>query len=552
MTDHPIIEDSLIEIHTDETCWPNDLLKDDESFGVLRVKIAKTKITKTPLFIVFTIDKTGSMNDYENGATKMDYVKQTFKNMMYFLSNQDVDIFIRVHSFNYKVDVAIDTIKITEQNVKGLIDKIYEIDCHGSTDIEAALKSAGDALTAYHTTFPDHNIYHIFMTDGEATAGERNQYSLATMVNNKFTNSFVGFGQYHNADLLKKLSDRSNAEYLFVDDMENTSLVYGETIHKILYPAIKDVEIRMVDGLIYDWKINKWADAIWESTFCGEVNKIYQIKTTKPNDVLANVYGKVVDQVDHALELLSIVYSLPDLIDKTDKTTEYTDLSKYVYRQRVQELLYQANQSNISYENQVILKENIRAVFRRMRKYMRLNRLLTDPFMTLLSDDLSITFRTIGTNLGGMFSASRYASQGRQTTYSSGRRNKIQPETKRPMTPKKSIIINRNIVEDKITGEVSNISLHVPTMDSQDDFHDPPSPEVSTPYTFINRRTCSLSFDEEEEIKNKYKYEDDMTPGFILEDELEYYEPSNDNISCYATPSAMMTMREISQPYESP
>lgn len=550
MADHPIIEDSLIEIHTDETCWPNDILKEDEYFGVLNIKIAKTRITNTPLFIAFTIDKTGSMNDFENGATKMDFVKQTFKNMMYFLSNQDVDIFIRVHSFNYKVDVTIDTIKITERNVKTLIDKIDAIDCYGSTDIEVALKTADDVLTAYHSAFPDHNLYHVFMTDGEATAGERNKYCLASMVNNKYKNSFVGFGQYHNAELLKKLSDRSNAEYLFVDDMENTSLVYGETIHKILYPAIKDVEIRMVDGLIYDWKINKWADVIWESTFSGEVKKIYQVKTTRPTDVCAYVYGKVFEQLDYESELLSIIYSLPDLIDKTDKTTEYIDLSKYVYRQRVQELLYQTNQSAISYENQVILKENIRAVFRRMRKYMRLNRLLTDPFMTLLCDDLSITFRTIGTNLGDMYSASRYNSQGRQATYSSGRRKQIQPKTKRPMTPKKSIIINKNIVEDKITGEVSNISLHVPTMDSQDDFHDPPSPEVSTPYTFINRRTCSLSFDEEGEIKNKYK--DDMTPGFILEDEVEYYEPSDDNISCYATPSAMVTMREISQSYESP
>jgi hypothetical protein len=139
-------------------------------------------------------------------------------------------------------------------------------------------------------------------------------------------------------------------------------------------------------------------------------------------ELKGGVYEKVtLDEID----------VLPDLVDEDDNAIDDRDFTKYIYRQRVQELLYGA--SNITnterlfyrhaYRDEDVeaeiptLKETMRDLFLDMKNYMKNNNLTEDVFWKVMLDDIYIVYKTMGTRFYHMYAASRKLSQGRQYTY---------------------------------------------------------------------------------------------------------------------------------------
>ena len=520
------IENAYFEFNNKNGELPFPVVSETEDFGVLRIKMNKTEITKKPLFMLFTIDKTGSMDEYVKNSTKMDYLKQTFKNMLYYLSKQELDIYIRVHSFNTDVDVDIDNIQVTKENVLDLTLKIMNIHAESSTNIGLALETARNTLNEYSEANPEHEIAHIFMTDGFPTIGEANNEKLAELIDNRFYNIFVGYGLDHNAVLMKKLSKHPNADYQFVDDMENTGLVYGESVHQLLYPALKDVEINLEDGLIYDWETNEWKDKLYINVLVSETEKLYQVKKNKLATMEIDLYGKTPFQTER--QLIETINEIPDLVDMdTDQKTE-VDLTKYVYRQKVQEILYKANNLATSqiyeYELKIIMKE----VFRKMRGYMRENDLLDDPFMKLLCDDISITYQNMGAIKGLAFTYNRQTSQGRQRSYnvrttSHDDENLLRSKNNR-VDDTQPLRLQRQFA---VSSSMFTRSIATNNFGTIDEFDD---------NDIVDDLTLNINLD---------NIEQDNTVDD--EDNLDNYLVSNEVTSCYSTPSVLNTMRSISQ-----
>jgi len=505
------IETSILEFHNKSGTFPFDILLEGEQFGIFNMAMKKVEITKTPLFILFTIDKTGSMAEYggANRTCKMDYVKTTFKNMLNYLAKQNIEIYIRVHSFNVRVDVDIENSRIAYDNLDELVSKIEDLQPESSTNIELALTNAADTLRNYTESYPEHQIAHIFMTDGEPTIGQNCKHKLAELVDENFANIFIGFGLDHNAVLLNKLSEKKNAEYQFVNDMENTALVYGETIHRFLYPALSNVEIRVTNGLIYDWQTNQWTEQVYEPVLIGESLKTYHIRSSTPDIIEVGIYSNG--------ELIITEYSLPELIGCIDNVFCVTDLTRYAFRQKVLQLLHFARVTDNRLQ-QRDLKVDFKTTFRQMRQYMRENGLLDDPFMKLLCDDISITYSTIGTRAGHAFVSARQTSQGRQQTYTPSRSNSDADER---------LIIRKGGIrrQNAMGAPVRNFPLI-----------------VDAPITPRILRVPSIDEDDWMEVESRHNDGDDLD-----DDDLDSFNPSNTNMSCYATEGALQTMRCMSQ-----
>lgn len=538
METNPIIESSLLEFHNKPYNLSFPLLLEGESFGLLRIKTVTVPITKKPLFILFTIDKTGSMNESYKNNTKMDYVKQTFKNMLIYLSKKDIDLYIRVHTFDETVSVPIMNTKVTVDTIDKLIKCIDDIQPEGSTNIENALNDALEALNGYSESYPDHQIAHIFMTDGHSTTGNSRPENLFDLVNSEFSNIFVGFGSDHNARLLKKLSTRRNSDYQFVDNMENTSLVYGETINRFLYPAIQNVDIRVTNGLIYNWVTNAWEENFYEPVLVSEIDKIYAIRTSTKDEIKIEVHGKVCSD-DDPQKILDVVYSLPELITHNTEEIIENDLSKYIFRQLVQGVLFDSDK--LTRTNFVELADfknkRIRSLFREMRKYMRDNDLMQDKFMILLCDDLRVAYGYAGSDRGRAFILSRQTTQGRQQTYTTNTTD--------------SSLNDEDILIQKHAHQTDSIPILERTMTGcfprsrmleQATHNDLGMQQINdTLFSRTNAMTDQQGvYDAEEELPVDYNPEDD----------INNYVTSTGNISCYATPRTLTTMRSMSQPMD--
>ena len=413
-----LIGKSELLIHSTDVETPVRVFDADDGsdFGIINIKLKSIPLTRQPIFLLFTIDRTGSMNECDiKMIRKIDQVKQTFKNLIRYLSNQPIQVYICVNAFNDTVETIIEDVQITKKNSSILMQKIDELTPDGLTNIGEAILSAKHKLTTYATNNPNHQVGHIFMTDGEPTIGITNNNELKTLVNYAYSNTFIGYGVDHNAILLRELCENSNAEYLFVDKTENTSLVYGEAIHKFLYPAIKNVSIKIENGYIYDWRSNKWVSNLNENVLVGEIDKIYNIKITDCN-VRATISGNYGTYFENH-GIIDILYPLPPLISLSgDIVPAYVDLTKYIFRQKVMEVLFSAKK-NLHYNEKVSIQKNTKILFKIITEYIIKNHYEDDAFMKTLCDDLSIVYNTIGMEYGNTYAISRHSAQGAQQSY---------------------------------------------------------------------------------------------------------------------------------------
>jgi uncharacterized protein YegL len=563
------IEQFIAIPHNIETPLNIKVIDDDETFGIIKLNMKKTKIIKKPLFILFTIDITGSMSEkVYNNTSKLDFVKQTFVNMIRYLAKQEIEIYIQINTFNSVVEKLIDITLINNENSLEMIDKIQKLYPDGITNIGIALKTAGENMIEYKEKNETHEICHIFMSDGDPTSGEINHTKLQNLVKADFNNVFVGFGTSHNAELFNKFTEIKKSEYYFVDNLENTGFVYGEIIHQFIYPAFLNSKMKIDSGLLYDWRTNKWVSELEIDTIVSECEKIYHFKSkdTKLLEVtlegiIANVPDEepansendlYADLITNEIVILDETTILPDLIDiNTGEIIEKNDLTKYIFRQRVQELLFIGKTDMREYNSikKSDFKDTLKDIFKLLRCYMKQNDLLDDSFMKLLCDDICILYKSLNSHLGYMYTCARGTSQGRQTSYNVSSlkhddRNMLNKE-QLFSTP----IFNKKLHRSYAINNEEFVDI---------DYHDN---EVNHIVHFKNgfpsEINLNIDFDEEQYeeteekiLLNEYGIQVESTnenKNSITEDDLEYYVPSDNNTNCYSTPTALKMMRSFSQ-----
>jgi len=531
-----------------------------ETFGIIELKMKKTKITKTPLFLLFTVDVTGSMSEIVFKTTsKMDFLKQTFINMIRYLAKQEIEVYIQINTFCDSVKKLVDITLINPVNSIEMVDKIKNLYPEGGTNIGLALKTANEHMIEYKTNNENHQFCHIFMSDGEPTIGEIIHEKLKKLVNSEYNNVFVGFGTSHNAELFNSFAELNKSEYYFVDNLENTGFVYGEIIHQFLYPALTNTKLKITDGLLYDWKSNQWVDEMETDIIVSECEKIYHFKTKNKNELQVTIYGvnssipeddtiisdNVIDSINNnEIILLDETKILPDLIDINTGIAENSDLTKYMFRQRIQELLYLGKSVIKGCDNITtnIFKKTLKTTFRLMRKFMKGNNLLNDNFMKLLCDDICILYKSLTSSLGYMYTSARSTSQGRQTSYnvSSLKEDDMQniniggtmhrsTHSYKPRLQRSFVCNNNNFMEND---------------DDNDDGNNHTVQFKKGLQSIIELTSC---FEEETNItENNFDISENKN-DFDIEDELDYYVPTDDSTNCYSTPTALNMMRSFSQ-----
>jgi hypothetical protein len=405
----------------------------DSKFGILKLDAVITTLCEECQEFVFTVDRSGSMSDQcSDKRSKMQHTLHTLKNMIaYFKDNSSIKAIISINTFDNIVESVLGRTIVTKEKFQDIIESIDTIIPRGSTNIEKALNETNHFISQIKKSFPDHTINHIFMTDGEATMGNKDHQILASIVDRSVTNTFIGFGIDHDSLLLNTISSGENSSYYFVDKIENAGLVYGEILHSILYKLLKNVVINIENGLIYDFKNNLWVSSLSVGDIVSESSKIYNIVSSSPEECIATLNAKRV------LDLSEIKISIKGEIRDEDFT-------KYIYRQRTLQQLYIVNdflkrkndkhystftlftfrdnetddnkpESFREEENKI--KIDLINFMDEMKDYMMGNRLMEDNFMKNLCDDIYICHRTFTTRYGSMYVGARQTSQGTQRCY---------------------------------------------------------------------------------------------------------------------------------------
>jgi hypothetical protein len=263
------------------------------------------------------------------------------------------------------------------------------------------------------------------MTDGLANKGNLSYSHMETQVPENSTNIFIGFGSDHDAVGLQRLAAKgAGNSYYYVDKIENAGLVFGEILHGILYKALRNVKILVENGEIYDFKTNTWSNALIVESLTSEAKKTYHLRSKTPNDTSIKIVGRSVIHGDvDDRELVKNDYFLPDLISEDTGEVHEMDLTKFMHRQKTQELIYKAHKlSTISRDEEINylpkdVKEELTKFSKYLDDYMKNHNLSEDEFYKTLYADIFITLRTFGTRRAAMYSGSRHVSQGQERSY---------------------------------------------------------------------------------------------------------------------------------------
>jgi len=456
-----IVDYSYTEFHTKASDEINTKFlipfadeKTPKVFGTLTIKINDTPMTKTPQYILFMLDRSQSMTDeVERNSTKMEHAKHTIKNIVKLIVNSDENcppIFIQVFVFDDEIDEIMPKIQITKENMTEIFEKIKSIQPRNSTNIELALEKTREIM--YNDSEDSPTSHHrqeqlqkteIFLTDGLPTAGDTNITRLikkqieksktSTPTQQDNNHIYIGYGEDHNGNLLQSISfSKKNGYYYFVDKIENAGLIFGEIMHGLLYPALKNINIGIENGEIYDYKTNTWSSNLYVSTILSESEKIYHIRAQNPDDIQVNITA--INAITNE-DFKHKVERLPELLTTEDTILE-SDLTKYILRQKTQEYLYHARSVSVSIENasntmlvlskhikneisgkMQELRKEIKSFLEFLKEYIKTNNYTSDKFFLMLYEDIYIAYKTFGTVQGAMYTGSRQSSQGRQTSY---------------------------------------------------------------------------------------------------------------------------------------
>jgi hypothetical protein len=432
------------------------------NFGIVNLKIKKTNPITQKRHFVFSVDCSGSMNDLCNdGRTKNHHSNHTLINMIsYFAEHPELMVSITVFAFDGSIYTIIENQDVKEENLDKLIQDIKKIRPKDLTNIEKALINSREYIVNYCSENLDSHVTHIFMTDGDATQGNMIPSILKELVTPLVSNIFIGFGIEHNAYLLKELSTHDKNSYYFVDALEKAGLVYGEILHSILYRTLENTSISVVNGFVYDWKKNSWVNEIYMGDLVSESNKIIHVLSSNPSEFSCVIQGNFC--ISKEVFNLTIQNTMKNENNHVD-FVELTDLTKYKYRQRTQQLLYEANLHNFNklkckdplkftpshiddydnfckkyYENGSLLEAKMKNLLEEMQQILLSSLENTDSkepnLIKLLCDDIYICLQTMNTTYGAMYSCARQTSQGAQRSYSATYTPKFKKDTTVPRT----------------------------------------------------------------------------------------------------------------------
>ena len=340
------------------------------NFGIYKLSAQESSPKFNMIEYVLNIDRSGSTMDMcPDGKTKMEHMHFTIKNMVdYFMKlkkEEKIKQYITIIIFDHHPEIMCERNEINDTFKKNLPKLLATIYPRGSTNIEKALDLANITINKIKKIYSNNptnnndygyyddeqeisNIYnnkvqisHIFMSDGHITVGSNNKDNLKNILkDSNCVNTFIGYGVDHDSSLMKTLGDIKKGEYYFIESLENAGMVYGEVLYNSLYEYLQDIHIKVTDGSIYNYKTNTWDTELHIPSLSSGRDRTWHIKTSEnpetPEKFEIATYYSTVENTQHG------IYQHTSDCKYPEGANINKEVEKYVWRQKTQEKLYEA------------------------------------------------------------------------------------------------------------------------------------------------------------------------------------------------------------------
>lgn len=214
----------------------------DSSHQLVRIAIKGKDIPQDqlpPANLVFLIDVSGSMNDYN----KLPLIQQALRALVQQLRNKDK---IAIVTYAGAASVALPATPGSEKSK--ILDVINQLHAGGSTAGESGINLAYE--TATNSFMKNGNNRIILATDGDFNVGVSSENELEKLVQHKRETgiylSVLGFGMGNYKDTkLEVLADKGNGNYAYIDNFEEARRTFVTEFGSTLFTVAKDVKLQV-------------------------------------------------------------------------------------------------------------------------------------------------------------------------------------------------------------------------------------------------------------------------------------------------------------------
>jgi uncharacterized protein YegL len=226
---------------------------------------------------------------------RLELAKETVVKMVEYLTstaneNPGLQFWITLTTFSSEARMVIRNEKVNSDTLSLIISTVQRIRVENSTNFEASFLLDRDimqeqAAKDQEDGNADTVTLHIQMTDGEITAGSKDETYLKSLLEPGVEHVFIGYGADHKADCLINLSKvNDGSSYMFLDHPTKMGAMFAQIFCPHLFTAASEVTITLTGAKFLYVEDGCEISTMFLSRVATETTKSFHILTDRDEE----------------------------------------------------------------------------------------------------------------------------------------------------------------------------------------------------------------------------------------------------------------------------
>ena len=234
--------------------------------------------------------------------------KETVVKMVEYLAstaneNPGLQFWTTLTTFSTEARLVIRNEKVNSDTISLITSTVQRIQVENSTSFEESFRLDNDIMREQAAKDQEDGnedivTVHIQMTDGEITAGSKDETYLKSRLHPDVEHIFIGYGADHKAGCLINLSKvNASSSYMFLDHPTKMGAMFAQIFCPHLFTAASEVTITLTGAKFLDVENGCETSTMFLSRVASETTKRFHVLTDQqeeqdaPNDdVMSSVY----------------------------------------------------------------------------------------------------------------------------------------------------------------------------------------------------------------------------------------------------------------------
>lgn len=243
---------------------------------------------------------------------RLDLAKETVVKMVEYLAstaqeNPGLQFWITLTTFSTEARMVIQNEKVNSDTLSLITSTVQRIRLENSTNFEASFLLDRDIMQEQAARDQENGnadivTLHIQMTDGEITAGNKDETYLKSLLEPGVEHVFIGYGADHKAGCLINLSKvNDGSSYMFLDHPTKMGAMFAQIFCPHLFTAVSEVTITLTGAKFLDVEQGCEMSTMFLRRVATETTKRFHVLTdhneecddsspSPSDDVMSSVY----------------------------------------------------------------------------------------------------------------------------------------------------------------------------------------------------------------------------------------------------------------------